>query len=79
MPMPIDLKVTYADGTSEEFYIPLEMMLGKKPTSAKVLPYWGWGNPEFTFTAKKTVKEVEIDTRHLMADVDRSNNIFEVK
>jgi len=79
MPMPVDLKVTYADGTSEDFYIPLEMMLGKKSTSAKVLPYWGWGNPEFTFTAKKSVEKVEIDTRHLMADVDRSNNIFEVK
>ena len=79
MPMPIDLKVTYVDGTSEEFYIPLEMMLGKKPTSAKVLPYWGWGNPEFTFTAKKTVKKVEIDTRHLMADIDRNNNVYEVK
>ena len=79
MPMPIDLKVTYADGTFEEFYIPLEMMLGKKPTSAKVLPYWGWGNPEFTFAAKKTIKKVEIDPSHLMADADRSNNIFEVK
>jgi hypothetical protein len=79
MPMPIDLKVTYVDGTSEEFYIPLEMMLGKKPTSAKVLPYWGWGNPEFTFTAKKSVKKVEIDTRHLMADIDRNNNVYEVK
>ena len=79
MPMPIDLKVTYVDGTSEEFYIPLEMMLGKKPTSAKVLTYWGWGNPVFTFTAKKIVRKVEIDTRHLMADVDRSNNIFEVE
>jgi len=79
MPMPVDLKVTYTDGTSEDFYIPLEMMLGKKSTSANVLPYWGWGNPEFTFTAKKSVKKAEIDTRHLMADVNRSNNIFEVK
>ena len=79
MPMPVDIKVTYSDDTSEDFYIPLEMMLGKKSTSAKVLPYWGWGNPEFTFSAKKSVKKVEIDPSHLMADVDRSNNIFEVK
>jgi len=79
MPMPVDLKVTYIDGTSEDFYVPLEMMLGKKQTSAKVLPYWGWGNPEFTFTANKSVKKVEIDPSHLMADVDRNNNVFEVK
>lgn len=79
MPMPIDLKVTYTDGTSESFYIPLQMMLGKKPTTATNLPYWGWGNPNYTFSTKKQIKKVEIDAAHLMADVDRSNNIFETK
>ncbi len=79
MPMPIDLKITYSDGTAENFYIPLQMMLGKKPTTATNLPYWGWGNPNYTFSTKKQVKKVEIDTTHLMADVDRANNIFEVK
>lgn len=79
MPMPIDLTVTYTDGTTENFYIPLQMMLGKKPTQATVLPYWAWGNPNFTFTTKKTIKKVEIDTSLLMADIDRSNNTFEVK
>lgn len=79
MPMPIDLKVTYTDGTTESYYIPLQMMLGKKPTKATVLPYWSWGNPNFTFTAKKSVEKVEIDPSLFMADVDRSNNIFEVK
>ncbi len=79
MPMPIDLTVTYTDGTVENFYIPLQMMLGKKPTSAKALNNWSWGNPTYTFLASKSVKKVEIDSSLLMADIDRSNNIFEVK
>jgi len=76
MPMPVDLTVTYTDGTKENFYIPLQMMLGKKPTTSKVLKYWSWGNPTYTFTASKSVKKVEIDTSLLMADIDRSNNVF---
>ena len=79
MPMPIDLTVTYTDGSSENFYIPLQMMLGKKPTKATLLSNWAWGNPNFTFTASKTVKKVIVDSSLLMADVDRNNNIFEVE
>ncbi len=75
MPMPIDLKVTYTDGSSENFYIPLQMMLGKKPTSATILSDWGWANPNYTFSVKRSVKKVEIDPSLYMADVDRSNNI----
>ena len=79
MPMPIDLFVAYTDGTSENFYIPLQMMLGKKPTKATLLSNWAWGNPNFTFTASKTVKKVVVDPSLLMADVDRNNNNFEVE
>ncbi len=79
MPMPIDLKVTYKDGSIENFYIPLQMMLGRKPTKATILSNWPWGNPNFTFTVKKTIQKVEIDPSLLMADIDRTNNIFEVK
>jgi len=79
MPMPIDLKVTYTDGSYESFYIPLQMMLGKKPMQTTALPYWEWANPNFTFTTSKVIKKVEIDPSLLMADVDRSNNTFEVK
>ncbi|RUA06727.1 MAG: M1 family peptidase, partial [Flavobacteriia bacterium] len=77
MPMPVDLKVTYKDGSTEEFYLPLEMMLGKKPTSATFVSYWGWANPEYKLQLKKPVKKVEIDPSKLMADINRSNNIAE--
>jgi hypothetical protein len=78
MPMPIDVSVTYLDGTKEDFYIPLRMMLGEKPTSATKLENWARTHPTYTFKASKSIKSVEIDTTQIMADVDRKNNFVEV-
>lgn len=77
MPMPIDVTVTYADGSSEDFYIPLQMMSGEKPTTATILKDWAWAYPTYTFTTSKEIKSVEIDTSQLMADIDRENNTLE--
>ena len=74
MPMPIDVEVTYTDGTYENFYIPLEMMRAEKPTSAKLLEDWAWANPIYTFDTGKTVQNVIIDKSGLMADVNLENN-----
>jgi hypothetical protein len=74
MPMPIDLKVTYVDGSSEDFYIPLQMMRGEKPTTATIISDWAWAYPTYSFDAKKAVKTVQIDPSGLMADVDSANN-----
>lgn len=74
MPMPIDLRVTYADGTTEDFYIPLQMMRGEKPTEATIKPDWAWAYPTYTLETIKVVKSVEIDPSQMMADVDRTNN-----
>ena len=76
MPMPIDISVTYSDGTKEDFYIPLNLMRGEKPTSATILKDWAWGKPTYSFVTKKEIKDVEIDALGLMADVDRSNNLM---
>ncbi len=78
MPMPIDVSVTYKDGTKEGFYIPLRMMLGEKPTTATVLENWAWTHLTYTFKASKAIKSVEIDGSQMMADVDRKNNVIEV-
>ena len=80
MPMPIDLTVEYLDGTSEDFYIPLEMMRGEKPTpdSVKVLPDWSWANNTFGFglnVEKSKIKSITIDPKGKMADIDNTNNI----
>ncbi|TNJ47101.1 M1 family metallopeptidase [Tamlana fucoidanivorans] len=74
MPMPIDLTVTYTDGTTEDFYIPLQMMRGEKPTAATIIKDWAWAYPTYTFDVSKPVKSVEIDPKHMMADIDRENN-----
>ncbi|MBP93743.1 MAG: peptidase M1 [Flavobacteriaceae bacterium] len=77
MPMPIDLTVTYTDGTTEDFYIPLQMMRGEKPTEATIIADWAWANPNYTFEVSKTVKSVEIDPKQWVADVNRDNNKLE--
>lgn len=77
MPMPIDVAVTYVDGSKENFYIPLNMMRGEKSTDATLIKNWSWANPTYTFSASKVVKSVEIDPSQLMADIDRENNVFE--
>lgn len=74
MPMPIDVTVTYTDGKTEDFYIPLQMMRGEKPTTATVVKDWAWAMPTYTLNTSKTVQSVEIDPSQMMADVNRDNN-----
>lgn len=75
MPMPIDLTVNYTDGSSENFYIPLRMMRGEKPTKATKKDDWAWAYPYYALKTSKTIKSVEIDPSQLMADVNRENNV----
>ncbi len=79
MPMPMDVTVTYADGSKEVFNIALRMMRGNKPTTATILKDWTWAHPTYTFSVAKDIQKVEIDSSQLMADIDRDNNVFEVK
>jgi aminopeptidase N len=76
MPMPIDVRVTYTDESYQDFYIPLKMMKGEKPTTATLIKDWAWSNQFYTFSTSKDVKKVEIDISGLMADINRSNNVF---
>lgn len=78
MPMPMDIEVVYADGSVENFNIPLRIMRGEKPTTATILEDWAWAHPTYTFTVAKAVKKVTIDKSGLMADVDLENNVYEV-
>ena len=79
MPMPIDVTVSYVDGSTEDFYIPLQMMRGEKPTSATIIDDWAWAMPTYTFDVGKPVKSVEIDPSQMMADVQRANNVFNLE
>ncbi len=81
-PMPIDLLVTYADGSKEMFYIPMNEMLGKKPVEDKSikrtdLTPWPWVNPSYTLEigkASKDIARIEIDPGKRMADINSANN-----
>ncbi len=79
MPMPIDVTVTYTDGTTENFNIPLRMMRGVKPTNATILKDWDWAHLTYRFSTPKEIKSVVIDKSMLMADIDRSNNEFKTE
>jgi peptidase M1-like protein len=86
MPMPVDLQLTFKDGTTEMHYIPLTLMFGNKPaenTEPRVIEQeWSWTNPYYIVTVKRSIKDitkVEVDQSKRMADVDRKNNIWEAK
>jgi len=85
MPMPLDVHVEYADGSSEIFYIPLRIMRGEKAaeneTKRTVLEDWTWVNPTYSFTvsaAAKSISTITIDPSGRLADVEKSNNSFDV-
>ena len=81
MPMPVDVLVTYKDGTQEMHYIPLSLMFGEKPAEGTVPttvhPEWKWTHPEYSFPVTKgisTIKSIEIDPSQRLADINRTNN-----
>ncbi|NJW53800.1 M1 family metallopeptidase [Salinimicrobium oceani] len=81
MPMPIELSVTYTDGTSEEIYIPLQMMRQHKPgfTEEQTKEDWAWAYPTYSFTLNKPkaqVSNIAIDPSGMMADANMDNNVF---
>jgi hypothetical protein len=83
MPMPLDVVVTYKDGTMENFYIPMEIMRGEKTenlySKTTLLADWGWTYPEYSFEIEKNgtdIQSIVIDPSGRMADVDTDNNIY---
>jgi aminopeptidase N len=87
-PMPIDLMVEYTDGSKELFYIPLRIMRGEKTNdqytnvSRTINADWPWVNPTYSVKIPKSsssIKRIEIDPSKRMADIDRSNNVFDLQ
>ena len=87
MPMPVDVKITFKDGTSEWHYIPMYLMFGAKGAEAgqdnrKVYDAWKWTHPTYEISASRRLTDivsVEIDPSFRMADIDRKNNRLELK
>ena len=86
LPMPVDVKVTFKDGTSEWHYVPLDLMLGSKQAEAgqqsrTVYDAWRWTHQTYDIeTTRKLgdVVSVEIDPSGRMADIERKNNKIEL-
>lgn len=81
MPMPVDLKLTFKDGSSEIHYIPLNLMYGEKPpedaTPRKVYPAWRWTHETYIVESDRRLGDIavaEIDPSQRMADTERQNN-----
>lgn len=81
MPMPIDLKLTFKDGTSEMHYVPLDLMYGVKPAEDSlprtVYPAWHWTSETYVIETSRRLSELavaEIDPSMRLADVERKNN-----
>ena len=81
MPMPLDIVVTFKDGSKEIHYIPLNLMYGAKPAENNiprtVHTEWKWTDPEYDFTTERKIteiKSIEIDPTHRLADINSGND-----
>ena len=78
MQMPLDFTVETTNRESFNYYIPNTWF--EKKTTATILPRWiGWDKVKPTYTATVTIpsgkiKNVVIDTGHVMPDVNAMNN-----
>ena len=84
-PMPVEVVVTYKDGSSELHYIPLDLMLAGKEQEGSMKqinhPEWKWTHPTYTFESTQplgAIKSIEIDPSQRMPDINRSNNKIEI-
>lgn len=85
MPMPLDVLVTYKDGTAEMFNIALRIMRGNKPQEDAAVKYtlledWPWTNPEYEMelpVGKDRISKIQIDPSGRLADVNPGDNTWE--
>ncbi|MBS1486284.1 MAG: M1 family metallopeptidase [Bacteroidetes bacterium] len=80
-PMPIDLMVTYKDGSQQLYYLPMNELMGVKPATLGanriVSDTWPWVNPSYVVKINRKLSDIEsleIDPSQRMADINRTNN-----
>lgn len=85
MPMPVDVQLTFKDGTKEIHNIPLNLMYGTKPaedaTPRVVHEPWRWTHPTFVLESNRKLTDLtqlEIDPSLRLADIDRRNNLLKL-
>ena len=86
MPMPIDVQLTFKDGTTALHNIPLNLMFAAKKEDTNNQPFeiheeWRWTHPTYILSFKQrltSLSKVAIDPSKRMADVDQRNNVLEL-
>jgi hypothetical protein len=86
MPMPVDVMLTFKDGSREMAYIPQYLMFGGKKSEHPTIKTtsfeaWRWTHPYYTFEINRRLtdlKSIEIDPSKRMADIERKNNRLEL-
>ena len=82
IPMPIEVVVSYEDGSSEMYYIPNDLLQGYKSFENDVylMEPWSWASTEYEFVVQgnKKVVKVEIDPSKRIADVNQMDNSVEI-
>lgn len=84
VPMPVDLVITKKDGTTMGYTIPLQIMRGAKGADLTDInwlmsPDWAWTNTQYSMNLPiklEDILSIEIDSSQRMADIERSNNIW---
>ena len=83
MPMPLDVEVSFSDGTKDMYYIPTDLMHGNKKFNSNNVYYmqaWTWASPEYDFVVQgnKKVVKVEIDASKRLADYNQMDNSIDI-
>ena len=82
IPMPIEVVVSYEDGSSDMYYIPNDLLQGYKSFENDVylMKPWNWASTEYEFEVQgnKKVVKVEIDPSKRIADVNQMDNSVEI-
>lgn len=79
MPMPVEVQVLMKDGSTKNYYIPLQMMRGERPLrdGETLLSDWAWAYPEYRFSIDVNPSQIDsitVDVNKSTADVNKENN-----
>ena len=81
IPMPLEILVSFRDGSTAMYYIPIDLMQGNKTfdNDIIILEPWSWVNADYIFKIQgnKKVLKIEIDPSKRLADVNQLKNILE--
>lgn len=79
MPMPVELKFTFANGSERTYFIPVSSMFGTREgdQAKSVIHAWPWTKRSYELVITYPIADVvmvEIDPDRFMCDVNLSNN-----